>query len=53
MELKPGSYHVMLMGLKQPLRQGDTIPITLQFQNAGSTTVTFRVEAIGATGPAR
>ena len=53
MELKPGSYHVMLIGLKEPLRQGDVIPITLQFQDAGTTTLSFRVEAIGAQGPAR
>jgi copper(I)-binding protein len=27
--LAPGGYHVMLMGLKQPLKAGDTVPITL------------------------
>ena len=31
-ELKPGGYHVMLMDLKQPLKKGDTVPITLKFQ---------------------
>lgn len=33
-ELKPGSYHVMLMDLKQPLVAGSTVPLTLQFKNA-------------------
>ena len=28
-ELKPGGYHVMLMDLKQPLKAGDTVPLTL------------------------
>jgi copper(I)-binding protein len=31
-DLKPGGYHVMLMDLKQPLKKGDTVPITLKFQ---------------------
>ena len=28
-ELKPGGYHVMLMGLKRPVQEGETLPITL------------------------
>lgn len=35
-ELKPGSYHVMLIDLKQSLKEGDTVPITLTFDD-GST----------------
>jgi copper(I)-binding protein len=31
-DLKPGGYHVMLMDLKQPLKQGDSVPIKLKFQ---------------------
>lgn len=38
-ELKPGSYHVMLIGLKQDIQEGDTVSITLTFQNAGKVTV--------------
>ncbi|RPJ23502.1 MAG: copper chaperone PCu(A)C [Chloroflexi bacterium] len=38
-ELKPGSYHVMLIGLKQDIKEGDTISITLVFQNAGKVTL--------------
>ena len=32
-ELKPGSYHVMLMELKQPLKEGETVPVTLTFED--------------------
>jgi periplasmic copper chaperone A len=32
-ELKPGGYHVMLMDLKQPLKEGDTVPLTLTFED--------------------
>lgn len=31
-ELKPGGYHVMMMGLKQPLKGGDSVPLTLTVQ---------------------
>ena len=33
-ELKPGGYHVMLMDLKQPLNNGDQVPVTLVFEGA-------------------
>ncbi len=42
-ELKPGSYHVMLIGVKQTLAPGDTVPLTLTFQNAGEVQVTAEV----------
>ena len=32
--LKPGGYHVMLMDLKQALKAGDTVPVTLVFEGA-------------------
>jgi copper(I)-binding protein len=35
-ELKPGSYHVMLIDLKQALKEGETVPLTLTFDD-GST----------------
>ena len=50
LELKPGGYHVMLLDLKQPLRAGDKVPMTLTFQNAGSILVSVDVEALGSTG---
>ena len=36
MELKPGGYHVMLMELKQQLKGGDTVPVTLTFEDIAS-----------------
>lgn len=38
-ELKPGGYHVMLMGLKQDIKEGDLIEFTLVFQNAGEMVI--------------
>jgi len=34
-QLKPGGYHVMLMDLKQPLKAGDTVPLTLKIEQNG------------------
>jgi copper(I)-binding protein len=50
-ELKPGGYHIMLMGLKQQLKDGETFPVTLTFEKAGSVTATVHVEKAGAMGP--
>lgn len=47
--LKPGGWHMMLMGLKQPLRAGDHYPATLTFKKAGKVTVQFSVQT---TAPA-
>ncbi len=38
MDLKPGGYHVMLMDLKQQLKGGESIPITLTFEDTKSKT---------------
>jgi copper(I)-binding protein len=48
-ELKPGSYHVMFVGLKKPLGVGDHIKATLMFENAGKIDVEYDVRAMGAT----
>jgi copper(I)-binding protein len=50
-ELKPGGYHIMLMGLKQQLKDGETFPVTLNFEKAGSVTATVHVGKAGAMGP--
>jgi periplasmic copper chaperone A len=50
-ELKPGSSHVMLMDLKQPLEKGQTIKGTLQFEKAGKVDIEYMVEAVGASSP--
>jgi copper(I)-binding protein len=52
-ELKPGSFHVMLMGLKQPLEKGQRIKGTLEFEKAGKVEIEYAVEAIGATPAAK
>ncbi len=44
----PGGYHIMLMGLKQPLKVGETFPLSLKFQNAGTIDTTVTVQAAGA-----
>jgi copper(I)-binding protein len=46
-ELSPGGYHLMLMDLKQQLREGDTLSATLRFEKAGTVEVNFRVGGIG------
>lgn len=43
------AYHLMIMGLKQPLAEGDTFPVTLIFEHAGKVDVTFVTAAAGAT----
>ena len=44
--LKPGGYHIMLMELKQQLKPGATVPITLKIENAKKKmeSVTVNVE---------
>ena len=44
--------HLMLMGLKQPLKLGDQVPVTLTFEHAGAVTVSVPVGTAGAMGPA-
>jgi copper(I)-binding protein len=50
-ELKPGGYHIMFMGLREGLKQGQTIKGTLSFAKAGSVEVEFAVAPIGAAAP--
>lgn len=47
--LKPGGWHIMLMGLKQPLKAGDHYPATLTFRKAGKVTVQFSVQTTAPT----
>lgn len=49
-ELKPGSYHVMFIGLKKPFVKGDMVKGTLTFEKAGKVDVEFAVEDMGARG---
>ncbi|MEY4906663.1 MAG: hypothetical protein RL260_381 [Pseudomonadota bacterium] len=45
-ELKPGGYHVMLMDLKQPIKAGDTVALTLVIEGADKRRSTVEVNAI-------
>lgn len=49
--LKPMGDHIMLMDLKGPLKEGDTVKLTLTFEKAGDVAVEAPVEAAGAMGP--
>ena len=44
-ELKPGGYHVMLMDLKQALKAGDSVPVTLVVEGADGKRETVEVKA--------
>ena len=43
--LAAGGYHVMLMDLKQPLNDGDTVPVTLTFEDKAGKRQTVEVKA--------
>ncbi|MFC6746729.1 copper chaperone PCu(A)C [Methylobacterium persicinum] len=49
--LKPGGLHLMFLGLKDPLKKGQTVKGTLTFAKAGSVPVTFTVESLAAKAP--
>ena len=51
-KLAPGGYHLMLMDLKTPLKQGDKVPLTLEFEKAGKVTLSLDVQGVGAQAPA-
>jgi len=48
-DLKPGSLHVMLTGLKQPLEKGQRVKATLEFEKAGKVDIEYAVQAVGTT----
>ncbi len=47
-QLGPGGYHVMLLNLKQPLKKGDTVPLTLQVEGQDK-----KIEAIPVNAEVR
>ena len=49
--LAPGHLHLMMMGLKGPLKQGEKVPVTLVFEKAGPIDVELAVMAMGASAP--
>jgi copper(I)-binding protein len=46
LELKPGGYHLMLIGLNAPYKQGEKIKATLIFEKAGTVEIEFKVEPL-------
>ncbi|MEJ0076149.1 MAG: copper chaperone PCu(A)C [Alphaproteobacteria bacterium] len=46
-ELKPGSYHIMMTSISRPLAKGDKVKGSLTFEKAGKVDVEFAVEALG------
>ena len=48
-ELKPGSYHIMMMNLSHPLAKGDRVKGSLTFEKAGKVDVEFVVDAMGGS----
>jgi periplasmic copper chaperone A len=59
LEIKPGqtvvfnpdSFHIMIMGLKQPLSQGEHVKATLDFAKAWKVEIEYVVGSVGARGP--
>jgi copper(I)-binding protein len=51
-KLAPGGYHLMMFDLKGPFKQGDKVPVTLEFEKAGKVTLSFDVQGVGAQAPA-
>ena len=52
MKLAPGGYHLMMFDLKGPFKQGDKVPVTLEFEKAGKVTLSLDVQGVGAAAPA-
>jgi uncharacterized protein YcnI len=47
-ELKPAGVHIMILGVKEPLKDGQTIPVKLNFKTAGAVDVTFPIKPLGS-----
>lgn len=50
-ELTPKGYHIMFIKLKQPFKMGDVVPVTLNFEKAGSKNIELEIVAPGAPAP--
>ena len=50
-KLEPGGYHLMMFDLKSPLKRGDRVSVTLEFEKAGKVKLSFDVQGVGAQGP--
>jgi copper(I)-binding protein len=50
-DLKSGGYHMMLLGLKQPVKAGDTVPLTLVVEDAAGKRENVDVRAVAKAAP--
>jgi Uncharacterized protein conserved in bacteria len=50
-KLAPGGSHLMLFDLKSPLKQGEQVPVTLEFETAGKVKLSLDVQGVGAQAP--
>ncbi|WP_142847346.1 copper chaperone PCu(A)C [Telmatospirillum sp. J64-1] len=46
--MQPGGLHVMFIGLEKPLVQDEVVPVTLEFEQAGSLEIQMEVRGVGA-----
>ncbi len=49
--LAPGGFHIMFVTLKEPLKEGAKLPVTLTFEKAGTIETFMHIKAIGADRP--
>lgn len=50
-KLAPSGYHLMLQDLKGPFKEGEKVPVTLEFEKAGKVAVSLDVQGVGAQAP--
>jgi hypothetical protein len=50
-KLAPGGSHLMLFDLKSPLKQGEKVPVTLEFEKVGKVNLSLDVQGVGAQAP--
>lgn len=50
-KLAPGGYHLMMFDLKGPFKQGEKVPVTLEFEKAGKVKLSLDVQGVGAQAP--
>jgi hypothetical protein len=51
LDLHPGGYHILLLGLERPLEKGEKVPFTLSFLEAGTVEIEAEVKKIGWSPP--
>jgi copper(I)-binding protein len=48
LELKPGGAHLMFVDIRQPFKEGEKVPVTLEFEKAGAVSLELEVAPMGA-----